>query len=266
MADNTGYRFWHEKKYRMSLILIEIEDGEISIRNNYPIDLDTTTATVPYIKAQLKRDLDVSNPILLNSRFQEILDSNSTRGDVYWNRGYKYYFIDKEEWKKFIGNSADRKCKTHHLKNKKINRPLELDYVEKKQSSMYFPVTGAKQFRKTITEIKVKNGAITIYKDIPFDLTEPTANIPTINRIIKNNFDVSEAIILDSKFKEVFDHAKTRGELFWKNSNIFYFIDRYEWERYDNSLADCEFNKCKFRNIRHKTYFDKSRESYFKNV
>jgi len=34
MADYTGYRLWHEKKYRMSLILIEIVDGEICIRNN----------------------------------------------------------------------------------------------------------------------------------------------------------------------------------------------------------------------------------------
>ena len=44
MADSTGYRFWHEKKYRMSLILIEIEDGEISIRNNVGINfkLDIT--------------------------------------------------------------------------------------------------------------------------------------------------------------------------------------------------------------------------------
>ncbi len=42
--------------------------------------MDTTTANVPYIKAQLKRDLDIADPILLNSRFQEILDSNSTRG------------------------------------------------------------------------------------------------------------------------------------------------------------------------------------------
>lgn len=264
MSGANGYRFWHEKKYRMCLTMIEIEDGEISIRSNIPIDLDTTTANVSYIKAQLKRDLDIKEPVLLNSRFQEIFDSYSTRGDVYWNRGNKYYFIEKSEWTEFSANS-ERKCKSHHIKNKKINRPLEFDYVEK-PASLYFPVTGPKTFRKVITWIKIQNREILLYKDVPYDLTEPTANIPTINQIIRANLGIPESIILDTKFKEVKDSATTRGEAFWKNSNKFYFIDRYEWERYDNSLVDVEFDRIKFRNIRHKTYFDKSRESYFKNV
>lgn len=32
--DPSTYRFWHEKKYRMSLIMIEIDNGEISICSN----------------------------------------------------------------------------------------------------------------------------------------------------------------------------------------------------------------------------------------
>ena len=32
------------------------------------------------------------------------------KGDVYWNRGNKYYFINREEWNAFIEKSKDRKC------------------------------------------------------------------------------------------------------------------------------------------------------------
>ena len=101
---------------------------------------------------------------------------------------------------------------------------------------------------------------------VPFDLTQLTANIPTINNIIRDNLDIPESIILDTKFKEVFDSSKTRGEEYWNNRQKFYFIDRYDWERYDNSLPNCEFNRIKFRNIKHKTYFDRNRNTYFKNV
>ena len=97
-------------------------------------------------------------------------------------------------------------------------------------------------------------------------MTEPTANIPTINKIITDNLDIPELIILHRKFQEVKNSAKTRGEIMWNNNNKFYFIDRFEWQRFDYSLPNTEFDRIKFRNIKHKTYFDKSRKTYFKNV
>jgi len=89
------------------------------------------------------------------------------KGDTYWNRGNKYYFIDKQESKDFSANS-DRKIANNYIKSKKINRPFEYSYIEKKSASMYFPVTGPKTFRKTITWIKIQKGAITLYKDVRY--------------------------------------------------------------------------------------------------
>ena len=56
------------------------------------------------------------------------------------------------------------------------------------------------------------------------------------------------------------------GEIFWNTARKYYFISRSEWQRFDYSLPDCEFDRIKFRNIKHKTYFDKGRETYFKKV
>lgn len=263
---NYAHSLKHEKKYRMSLIMIEIVNGEISIRSYIPIDLDNTTANIKYIEEQLQRDLNVTNSlVILNSSFQEILDGNSTRGEVFWNRGHKFYFTDREEWKKFNDNPK-RKCKTHQIKNRKINRPFDYENIQKASGSFYFPVTGPRTFKKVLIWIKIQNGEILIYKDVPFDLTEPTANIPTLKNIIRKNLDIDEPIILDTKFKEVKESNKTCGEIFWNNHNKFYFLDRFEWQRYDYSLPDCEFDRIKFRNIKHKTYFDRNRETYFKKV
>ncbi len=49
---------------------------------------------------------------------------------------------------------------------------------------------------------------------VPFDLTDPTSNIPCISKIIKMHLDIEDPIILDAKFKEVKDTASTRGSLF----------------------------------------------------
>lgn len=266
MASNNlhGYKFWHEKKYRMSLIMTEIRDGEITILSNIPIDLDTHTANVKHIKNQLKKDLNMTSPVLLNSRFQEIFDSNSTRGDTYWHRGSKFYFIEKSLWTDFNDKKAENSKNINQ--NKKINRPFSYDYKERPSSKYYTPVTGPRTFKKVIKWIKIEQGAILLYKDVPFDLTEPTANIPTIKGIIQTNLEIPDVIILDSKFKEVKDSSKNRGEAFWNNSNNFYFLDRFEWQRYDYSLPDCEFDRVKFRNIKHKTYFDRNRNTYYKNV
>lgn len=267
---NYAHSLKHEKKYRMSIIMIEIVEGEISIRSYIPIDLDNTTANIKYIEEQLQRDLDIDNSlVILNSNFKEILDGNSTRGEIFWNRGLKFYFTDRDEWNKFNGSQKrnDGKCKTHQIKNKKINRPFDYTYVQKPSKTFYYPVTGPRTFKKVLIFIQIKGGEIIISKNVPFDLTEPTANITTLHNIIKQNMkSIQFPVILDAKFKEVKESPKTRGEAYWNNHNKFYFIDRFEWDRYDNSLPDCEFDRIKFRNIKHKTYFDTKRDTYFKNV
>ena len=168
--------------------------------------------------------------------------------------------------------------KSELVKYKKINHPITYDYKERPDTAPYFPLTGPKSFRKAITWLKIKNEDELIhYKDVPFDLTNLTANVPQITRIINDQLNIKDPILLELRFmantvkyQNIKDDARTRGDLFWNSKRKFYFITRQDWElaQYEsklNALHSSDFN-AKQLNVKHKTYFDKNRETYFKNV
>jgi hypothetical protein len=161
------------------------------------------------------------------------------------------------------------------VKYKKINHPITYDYKER-PTSLYFPVTGPKSFRKTITWIKIKRDELLLYKDVPFVLSDITANVPTINRMITDQVGLKEPVLLELRFmscvkyQAIKDGARTRGELFWNSKRKFYFISRDDWEKaqFESKLhaLHCSDFRVKHLNIVHKTFFDKKRDTYFKNV
>ena len=195
---------------------------------------------------------------------------------MYWNTKNKIYFLNRKEWKNY--DDCLPSTKSEIVKYKKINHPITYDYKERADTAPYFPLTGPKSFRKAITWLKIKNEDELIhYKDVPFDLTNLTANVPQITKIINDHLNIKDPILLELRFmtntvkyQNIKDDARTRGELFWNSKRKFYFITRQDWElaQYESklhALHSSDFN-AKQLNVKHKTYFDKNRETYFKNV
>lgn len=81
---------------------------------------------------------------------------------------------------------------------------------------------------------------------------------------MKNEYGVEDPVVLDRKYKEIRDHATTRGEIFWNTNNVFYFISRNDWENFYTE-PECKFHQIKFKKVNHTTYFDTMRPTYFKS-
>lgn len=195
------------------------------------------------------------------------------KGEAYWNTKNKIYFLDRKEWKDY--DDVLPSTKSGIIKFKKINHPITYDFKEL-PTSLYFPVTGPKQFRKAITWIKIQNNDVLLFKDVPFDITDTTASVPSLVKLIKEQLKQPDPVLLELRFtngvkyQEIKDSSRTRGELFWNSKRKFYFINKEDWEMAQNEaklhcLHKSELN-LRHLNIKHKTYFDKSRDTYFKNI
>ncbi|CAF1033186.1 unnamed protein product [Brachionus calyciflorus] len=246
----------HPRVFKISLTLIKIENDEISVCKNYPIEITEETANVNDIKNIISSKHGFPNMTLLDCSFEIIRDNANTRGELYWNRRFKYFFVNQAEWKEFVE-------RVNNVKLKKVNHPVDLNYVPRAKTT-YFPVTLPRTFRRSFTLLKIKNDQIWIYKHLPFNLTEYTANLDYIRKQMINEHGIEDPIVLDRKYKEIRDHVTTRGENFWNTNNIFYFIDRKDWEKFDVE-PQCKYHQIKFKKINHSTYFDNSRPNYFKS-
>ena len=110
------------------------------------------------------------------------------------------------------------------------------------------------------------------------------SNVPTLKKIIKDNLNLEDPVILDAKFLQVKDSPTTRGRTsklkinftqslieniikdrsFWNTAKKFYFIDRVILEVFDKYLPETNLEDIRYKNIRHLTYFDKNRYTYYR--
>lgn len=82
---------------------------------------------------------------------------------------------------------------------------------------------------------------------------------------MKGEYQIIDPVILDRNYKEIRDSGTTRGERFWNTDNIFYFIERQDWDTF-NREPECKFHQIKFKKVNHTTYFDKFRDTYYKSA
>lgn len=77
---------------------------------------------------------------------------------MYWNRRFKFYFVNQLEWNDFL----DR------VKNVKLKRVTHLVEPDSKirPKTTYFPVTMPRTFRRSFTLLKIKNEQIWTYKNV----------------------------------------------------------------------------------------------------
>lgn len=111
------------------------------------------------------------DPVVLNSQFKEILDSKSTRGDLYWSRINKFYVIERENWDKFL-EINEVKIKHRQVRNissanpaaRSYNKPVIYNFKDRPVSS-YFNAQ-SRSFRKELNLIKIHNKEILIAKEV----------------------------------------------------------------------------------------------------
>lgn len=134
----------------------------------------------------------------------------------------------------------------------------------------------------TLVYLSVKTYPFSYLKidQFPFELTEYTANVDEIYRIMREIYGLQDPIVLDMRYKEVKDSPRTRGkyfqkclfrkkinkhlillimkgEIFWNTNKLFYFLERPEWEEHSSKLQH--------KTINHITYFDNRRFTYYKS-
>lgn len=158
------------------------------------------------------------------------MDLTTTKGELFWNRRFKFYFTSGQDWES-LGEDRRLKHVVHPI-------PKSTDALSKnrsKSATTYWPVTFPRSFRRSLTRIHVLRNHIFIFKHVkqinqlnlkdnfctisfslnnnqfPFELSEHTANVKNIRQIIKEKYGVKNPIILDQRYLEVKDYAKTRG-------------------------------------------------------
>ena len=142
-----------------------------SLTLQFPIDLTNATANVTAITELLQDEYNFTEPVLLNSQFKEVIDSKSTRGDLYWNRVNKFHVTERSEWNKFleiseikIKNRQIRQSSAHAAVSSYNQKPIIYNFKDRPVSS-YFN-GAARSFRKEFTWIKIQNNEIVIIKEV----------------------------------------------------------------------------------------------------
>lgn len=94
--------------------------------------------------------------MLLNRNFEKIENNTVTRGELFWNRGFKYYFADEKEWE--ANSSGERK------RVKSVAYPVARPETKFRSKSTYWPVTLPRSFRRSLTRLKILRNHIFVCK------------------------------------------------------------------------------------------------------
>ena len=85
-----------------------------------------------------------------------------------------------------------------------------------------------------------------------------------IKRLLSNLYELYDPVILDVRYHEVKDSSTTRGERFWNTNQIFYFVEKDDWEAFKvkQMKQQCD---CKSNLVRIRKPGSRSKSAYFYN-
>lgn len=150
-----------------------------------PLELTEATANVFDIGRLAAEKLNISKPVVLNCNFEKINDHPYNRGmikkilkylfvfcfyydvfffqgELFWNRRFKFYVASHAEWKASLGKSARLRGIVHP-----IERASASQLSRCKSSSMYWPVTLPRTFRRSFTRMKLlKKNNLLVFKHV----------------------------------------------------------------------------------------------------
>ena len=145
--------------------------------------------------------------------------------------------------------------------------------------------------KKNFSAFALKSSTTTsTKKKVPIELTEQTATLPDVKRILTAKTGPTDFYVLDAKFDVVYDEKFTRSrveafsqhrfllklfcfifkiffsfnttnkkldELYWSIRNKFYYVDKLEWNAFlDENERTCKNSKIGYKKINYPVEID----------
>ena len=98
-----------DKSWRKNIPHMVFNNNCLVAKKTYPIQLNEKCANVAHVANELKIQVNMQNPILIDSFNLEIGDSNLTRGSSFWKGSRKIMVIEEDCLQRFNEQKCDSK-------------------------------------------------------------------------------------------------------------------------------------------------------------